>query len=242
MEIGEVFAASSTYDALNRPTRVTLPDGTVILPSFNESNFLASLQAQIRGQGDFIDFLKEQDYDAKGQRQFAHYGNELFIRYLYDPTTFRLTNMLTYKSGDDPDTDALQYLYYTYDPVGNITHIRDDAQQTHFFNNTVESPESLFEYDAIYQLILATGQHAGLPNDTIRDHSEVTFIPQLPHPNNSTAVRTYTEEFEYDMLGNIKALRHHFKTQSGVGNGWKRLYRYAYEEDSTNRTNRLRCH
>jgi len=45
-----VFTASSQYDALNRPTLVTLPDGTVISPTYNEANFLASLQAKIQGQ------------------------------------------------------------------------------------------------------------------------------------------------------------------------------------------------
>ena len=29
----------------------------------------------------------------------------------------------------------MQNLRYTYDPAGNITHIRDDAQQTIYFNN-----------------------------------------------------------------------------------------------------------
>jgi RHS repeat-associated protein len=240
LELGEVFIASSAYDALNRPVRVTLPDGTVIVPAYNEANFLSSLRAQIRGQGSFIDFLKGQDYDAKGQRQFAHYGNDLFTRYFYDPDTFRLINLLTYKSGDDPNSDGLQNLQYIYDPVGNITYIRDDAQQTHYFNNSVVKPESLFEYDAMYQLVLATGrEHAGLTNDSIRDHDDLEFVPQLPHPNNSTAVRTYTEEYEYDLLGNIKTLRHRFKTQSGVGNGWRRYYHYAYEDEPTNRTNRL---
>jgi RHS repeat-associated protein len=240
LEIGEVFIASSVQDALNRPTRVKLPDGTVIVPTYNEANFLASLQAQIRGQGAFIEFLKDQDYDAKGQRQFAHYGNEVFTRYFYDPNTFRLTNLLTYKSGDDPDTNGLQNLDYTYDPNGNITQIRDDAQQTHYFKNAVVKPESLFEYDAIYQLIRATGrEHASLTNNVIRNHSDLAFVPQSPHANNAGAVRTYTEEYEYDLLGNIKMLRHRFQAQAGAGSGWTRHYRYAYEDDPTNRTNRL---
>lgn len=240
LEIGEVFTASSLQDALNRPTRVTLPDGTVIVPTYNEANFLASLRAQIRGQGAFIEFLKDQDYDSKGQRQFAHYGNEVFTKYFYDPNTFRLTNLLTYRLGNDPDTQGLQNLHYTYDPNGNITQIRDDAQQTHYFNNAVVKPESLFEYDAIYQLIRATGrEHAGLTNNAIRSHSDLDFVPQLPHANDADAVRTYTEEYEYDLLGNIKVLRHRFQAQAGAGSGWTRQYRYAYEDDSTNRTNRL---
>ena len=240
LEIGEVFSANSQYDALNRPTQVTLPDGTVILPKYNEANFLASLQAKIRGQGNFIEFLKDQDYDAKGQRQFAHYGNEVFTRYFYDPNTFRLTNLMTYKSGDDPDTQGLQNLRYSYDPTGNITQIRDDAQQTHYFNNAVVKPESLYEYDAIYQLIRATGrEHAGGGNNVIRTNTDLDFIPQLPHANNTDAVRNYTEEYEYDLLGNIKVLKHHFQPQPGIGNGWTRHYRYAFEDNPANRTNRL---
>lgn len=240
LETNKPFTASSLHDSLNRPTQVTLPDGTVILPTYNEANFLASLRAQIRGQGAFIEFLQEQDYDAKGQRQFAHYGNDVFTRYFYDPDTFRLTNLLTYKSGRNPDTQSLQNLHYTYDPIGNITQTRDDAQQTHYFNNAVVRPESLFEYDAVYQLIRATGrEHASLSNNNIRNERDLDFVSQLPHANNATAVRTYTEEYEYDLLGNIQVLRHHFQAQAGAGNGWTRRYRYAYEDDPSNRTNRL---
>lgn len=239
LEAAEVFTASSLYDALSRPTRVTLPDGTVVVPTYNEANFLASLKAQIRGQGNFIEFLKDQDYDAKGQRQFAHYGNEVFTRYFYDPNTFRLTNLLTHKSGADPQTQGLQNLNYCYDPVGNITQIRDDAQQTHYFNNAVVKPESLYEYDAIYQLIRAKGRElAGGVNDTIRTHTDLAFV-QLPHPNNVDAVRNYTEEYEYDLLGNIKVMKHRFQSQAGIGNGWTRHYRYAFEDVPGNRTNHL---
>jgi RHS repeat-associated protein len=239
LETAEVFTASSLYDALNRPTRVTLPDGTIIVPTYNKANFLASLKAQVRGQGNSIEFLKDQDYDAKGQRQFAHYGNEVFTRYFYDPKTFRLTTLLTYKTGADPQTQGLQNLNYCYDPVGNITQIRDDAQQTHYFNNAVVKPQSLYEYDAIYQLIRARGRElAGGVNDAIRTHTDLDFV-QLPHPNNVDAVRNYTEEYEYDLLGNIKVLKHRFQNQAGVGGGWTRHYRYAFEDVPGNRTNRL---
>lgn len=239
LETAEVFTASSLYDALNRPTRVTLPDGTIIVPTYNEANFIASLKARIMGQGNFIEFLKGQDYDAKGQRQFAHYGNEVFTRYFYDPRTFRLTNLLTYQSGADPQTQGLQNLNYCYDPVGNITQIRDDAQQTHYFNNAVVKPENLYEYDAIYQLIRAKGRElAGGVNDAIRTHTDLDFV-QLPHPNNVDAVRNYTEEYEYDLLGNIKVMKHRFQTQAGLGSGWTRHYHYAFDAAPGNRTNRM---
>jgi len=52
-------------------------------------------------------------------------------------------------------------------------------------------------------------------------------------------VRTYIEEYEYDLLGNIKVLKHRFQPQPGIGNGWTRRYHYAFEDNPANRTNRL---
>jgi RHS repeat-associated protein len=239
LESAEVFSASSLYDALNRPIQVTLPDGTVIVPTYDEANFPVSLGAQIRGQGNFIDFLQQQDYDAKGQRQLALYGNKVSTRYFYDPQTFRLTNLLTGTSGAAPQTQALQNVNYWYDPVGNITQVRDDAQETYYFNNAVVKAESLYEYDATYQLIRATGRElAGGVNDAVRTDADLDFV-QLPYANDAEAVRNYAEEYEYDLLGNIKTLRHRFKSQAGIGNGWTRHYRYAFEDTPGDRTNRL---
>src|SRR5690606_13365105 len=36
----EVFTATSEIDALNRPSRVTLPDKTLLEPTYNEANML----------------------------------------------------------------------------------------------------------------------------------------------------------------------------------------------------------
>jgi RHS repeat-associated protein len=233
----ELFTGTSSYDALNRPIRVQLPDQTVVEPRFNESNFLDSLRVQIRGQGGFITFLVSQDYNAKGQRQFAKYGNNTITKYFYDPKSYRLVNLLTKKEDEINDDNSLQNLKYTYDPVGNITLLTDEAQQTHFFRNSVVKPENQFEYDAIYQLIKATGrEHAGIGGNVQRDHSDIPYISNLPHPNDSNAVRTYTEEYEYDELGNILKMQH-----IANGGSWTRRYRYTYQDDSTDRTNRLKA-
>ena len=86
----------------------------------------------------------------------------------------------------------------------------------------------------------ATGrERAGPVNDAIRDHGDLTPAASLPHANNTHAVRTYTEEYEYDLLGNITTLHHRFKNQMGIGTGWTRRYRYAHEDDPTDVTNRL---
>ncbi len=238
LETGEVFAAAGSYDALGRPTLVTLPDDTVMEPRYHVGGMLASLRARIRGQGPWIDFLRSQDYDARGKRQFAHLGNDLLTRYFHDPRTFRLVRMLTHPAGS-PGA-ALQDLHFEFDAVGNVVYARDDAQQTRYFNNAVVRPESFYEYDAVNQLVRASGREsAGGVNDAVRTHEDLASLPQLPAANNDTAVRNYTEEYDYDLLGNITAVRHRYQAQAGAGAGWTRHYRYAYQADAADRTNRL---
>ena len=228
----EVFSSSSAFDALNRPVMVTLPDKSVVEPKYNEANVLDSLRVKIRGEGDFVTFLENQEYDARGQRQFAKYGNGLVSNYSYDPKTFRLINLVTKKTGA-LDVQSLQNLHYTFDPVGNIVYAADDAQQTHFFKNAVVKPESTYEYDATYQLLTATGrEHAALGNNTQRGHSDLPSVPQLPHSNDEHAVRRYTERYKYDDCGNITLMHHEGQ--------WKRHYRYEYQDDPANSTNRLK--
>src|SRR3712207_8968418 len=55
--------------------------------------------------------LEAQDYDAKGQRQFARYGNGTITEYTYDPRTYRLTNLLT-KLRSEEHTSELQSRQY----------------------------------------------------------------------------------------------------------------------------------
>jgi RHS repeat-associated protein len=232
----EAFSGACEVDALNRSTKITMHGGTVFQPLYNEANLLDSLQVQLQGQGQFLTFLEGQDYDAKGQRQFAKYGNGTITEYSYDPKTRRLINLRTKLTGGDPNAQAIQNLNYTFDSLGNITQVRDDAQQRHFFANSVVYPESKYEYDAGYQLVKATGrEHAGLGGNAQRSHLDIPFIAQLPHANDANAVRNYSELYEYDDCGNIKKMQH-----IALNANWTKRYRYEYEDDPTNNTNRLK--
>jgi RHS repeat-associated protein len=228
----QVFDSETSYDALNRPIRVRLPDKTLFTPAFNEANILDSLSAEVRGTGPAVPFLVAQDYDAKGQRQFARYGNGTITRYGYDPFAQRLSRVLT-KSEPDPDTAALQALNITYDPVGNVVRVMDDAQQTRYFANAVVSPENLYAYDAIYQLVTAKGRElAALGGQTTA--ADAPVAGNLPHVNDAAAVRRYTQAYSYDDLGNLTRVRH-----TALDASWTRLYRYALDTDPASRTNRL---
>jgi len=227
----ETFTASSAFDALNRPTELVLPEGTVIQPTYNAGAYLASLHARVRGRGSFQPFLVEQHHDARGQRLSSTLANGTTSTYAYHPQTLRLVRAATRRVSDGT---LLQDLGFVFDPEGNITQYIDNAQQTLFFQNTVVRAESLYEYDAVYQLIKATGrEHASPLNDTPRDQTDAPWA-LLPAPSDAQALRSYTEQYTYDELGNLLSMRH--LTQNG---GWNRQYRYGYQADAADRTNRL---
>jgi len=211
-----IFNTSTVYDALNRTITLTSPDQSIITPTYNETNLLNKVDVQIKGVTQKTTFVKNIDYDAKGQRQSIVYGNNTATNYQYDPKTFRLKQLLTTgKNG----TDVLQKLQYTYDPVGNITTVKDLAQQALFFNNTVVDPSGHFTYDAIYQLINASGrEHIG--QNKPPDASDANRT-NLPMPGDGAALRNYAQTYQYDAVGNILQMIH----AAGAGS-WTRTYAY----------------
>ena len=232
----EVFTASTTYDALNRPISSIGPDNSEARPTYNEANLLERLEVRLRGAAQWTTFVENIDYNEKGQRTRIDYGNGVLTEYSYNPLTFRLSQMRTTRG---VDSAHLQDLRYTYDPVGNIAEIRDEAQQTIFFDNAVISPSSRYEYDALYRLIRAEGrEHIGQTTNNLPEHrsdlkphfdfNDITRR-NLAHPHNGQAMGNYVEEYEYDAVGNIMAMLH----QANGGN-WTRRYDYATD------SNRLR--
>ena len=105
------------------------------------------------------------DYNARGQRVSISYGNGTGSAYAYDPQTFRLTQLTTTRPASfAAGQRTVQDLAYYYDPAGNITRIRDDAdtQNVIFFRNQRVEPSASYTYDPLYRLIAATGrEHLG---------------------------------------------------------------------------------
>lgn len=232
----KTFDTFTTFDALNRPISLTTPDQSIIYPILNEANLLEKVEVKLQGATTRSTFVSNINYDAKGQRQFIEYGNGVKTEYRYDPQTFRLIQLLTTRIDNNQPT-RLQNLNYSYDPVGNITTIRDDSQQTNYFNGEVVSPSTQYQYDALYRLISASGrEHIGQttqqPPETrsdLKPHYDANDWTRrnLPHPNDAQAMRNYTELYEYDGVGNILTMIH-----QAMGGGWTRHYDY---EVSNNR-------
>src|SRR5262249_24936709 len=128
------------------------------------------------------------------------------------------------------DHGALQDSSYTYDPAGNITHIRDDAQQTIYFRNKRDEPSAEYTYDAVYWLIEATGrEHLGQAGGAPipQSYNDVPRVG-LTHPNDGNAMGLYLERYVYDAVGNFLEMQH--RGTDLANPGWTRAY--AYNEPS----------
>jgi len=212
----EAFTTSTTYDGLSRPATQTTPDGSVTELAYNDAGMLEGVEVAVRGATPADVCVSNIDYDVKGRRELIAYGNGTETTYAYDERTLRLTQVETVRTSDSA---TLQSLQYTYDPVGNITHITDGAQQTVYFNNAVVTATQTYTYDALYRLIEATGREHTSQGQPIS--SELTPGAH-PHPNDPSAMRTYVESYIYDAVGNIEQMQH-----VASGGNWTRRYNYA---------------
>jgi RHS repeat-associated protein len=214
-----IFDYRTTYDALDRTVRVIGPDRSVIHLGYNEASSLDSVDVNLRGAETVTSFVKNITYNPKLQRELIAFGNASRTRYSYDPLTFRLMRLETRRAFDEV---MLQDLRYTYDPVGNITHIADHAQQKVYFDNQVVSASNDYVYDAIYRLIGAQGRElVGLLANSEVDWDDGSRMNQ-PLPADGQAMRRYTEAYCYDMVGNILDVIHH-----AADGGWKRHNDYS---------------
>lgn len=256
----ETFSSSTLYDALSRPVQLTAPHSdkpgarvNVFRPGYNEANLLDRINVWLGRNAEPAELLDQKtadlqaviniDYNAKGQRTLIEYGNGTKTLYLYDPLTYKLTNLLTRRSaaafpGDCPQPPVsgwpgceVQNLHYTYDPVGNIAAIRDDAQQTVYFRNRRVEPGAEYTYDAIYRLIEAIGrEHLGQAADG-------SILPPAPtghqgaprlrliFPGDGNVMGRYLQQYVYDRVGNLLEMTH--SGSDPTQPGWKRTFTYS---------------
>ena len=242
------FVGSTLYDALNRPIQSVSPHNATMKPNVQRPGYdagaqLMSVDVWLQQAAAPTALLNPPSaerhavtaiaYNARGQRVKIGFGNGVSTAYAYDPLTFRMTQLTTTRpTSFAADQRVVQALEYFYDPVGNVTRIRDnaDTQNVIFFRNQRVEPSSDYTYDPLYRLIAATGrEHLGqtcgalsLPSQDSDDDSLRLRLPQLGDGN---AMATYAESYAYDALGNILSMGH----QVGAGS-WTR--RYAYNEAS----------
>ena len=245
----ETFVRITEYDALNRMTRLfnwhNLAPGSrvaVYEPQYSERGLLVAEAIVVRATKTATAYTEGPDaqralavrsiqYDVKGQRQLVELGNNSITRYDYDAETFRLRQLRTTRPGFDPsfpspasglrDEKVLQNLHYTFDPIGNITEIRDDAYEPAFFKNQLVEAVGKYTYDSMYRLISATGRENGAAVGASTQFEDVPFKVDFP-ASTAGILRNYRQEYQYDSVGNIKKVRH----VAGDPGSWTRTYAY----------------
>ena len=226
----EQHVSQIQYDALNRIASRKTPENSTIEYRFNEGNLLDEVRSNLRGELDgaqnpiWSTFASGITHNARRQRASFTPGNGVVTTYTYDETTFLVSDLLTRRGADN-----LQALHYTYDPSGNVSNIRDNAQQTIYFRNNRVDPSTDFTYDPTYRLIEATGrEHLGQTGNSNVSDALDSQNTSLDSPGDGNAMGGYTESYKYDSVGNILSLRHDGSDSSN--RGWTR--NYSYQERS----------
>lgn len=209
---GELFSSSIWYDALNRTKEILDPGGNTTIHTYNRSGLLNGVR--LNGS----DYVGDIHYDAKGQRQAIWYGNGTKTKYEYDPMTYRLRRLFTVNLSTNI---PLQDLNYFYDPSGNITRIRDNAQQDVFYNNALVAPVQDYTYDALYRLVVARGrEQEGIASFGAADNIDDAAW-KTTHKGDWNKLQNYTQSYAYDAVGNILTLSH-----SATLGSYTRSYEY----------------
>ncbi|HEM8290879.1 TPA: RHS repeat protein [Providencia stuartii] len=146
--------------------------------------------------------IKSIEYSAAGQKLCKKLGNGVVTCYEYEPQTQRLIRFSTERANNhELGFKCFQDLRYQYDPVGNILCIRNDAEQTRFWQNQKIEPEQRFTYDTLYQLVSVTGREMANINQQ-RHASPQRFM------FDSSMYTYYNRTYHYDKSGNLIESRH----------------------------------
>jgi RHS repeat-associated protein len=183
------------FDTFNRMQVLTYPDNdTVVTYSYDSGG----LVRQVSGtdSNDSYVFAPRVDYDKFGQRLLVDFGNGARTTYAYDDKTRRIASV----KASLPNGYTFHDLAFTYDKVGNLTQLKNNAIPPGDFpgpglGNAIGGPWTKdYAYDQLYRMTTSAGQHKTNPNE----------------------VSTYSYDQTYDTIHNItrKNQVHQFKNST----------------------------
>lgn len=230
LETRSPYETKIKYDALNRTIEKKTADDSIQNIIYNKAGLLEKIKVDVKGQGTIEEVIRNIDYNAKGQRDKIEYGNNTITSYNYDLKNYRLLKLETKRGA----SRILQDLNYTYDPVGNITEVYDNAQKTKFYKGAKINQKNKYTYDSFYQLIEATGrEHIGQVGFGPKDNWNDDWAKNELQVNNDMSLRRYTQKYFYDQVGNILQLKHHVQN---TAHRWTRNYQYHNNNNQLLRT------
>ncbi|EJS7223353.1 type IV secretion protein Rhs [Salmonella enterica] len=193
----KIYVSTISADARGISLNQTDAMGNQLSWRYDVSSHVKSQYATL-SDGKKQTLLEDTMWSTAGQVLEEKTGNGVTTSYRYEPETQRLSAMSALRA----DSTLLQDLDYGYDNTGNLISITDNTIATRYFQNQQTDGRREFTYDALYQLLEATG----------RENAGNTTVPYavLPAsiPTDSTQTIGYTRSFHYDDSGNLLSLSH----------------------------------
>ena len=164
------YTMEYSYDSFSRMLSVKFPDSGRELVEYKYDrggriqSIFGNLTQQVPQQPAHTDYLKHLGYDEFNQKRRMVSGNNIETKYDYDPVMRRLTNIFaksrdTFLAKQNKPARTFQDLHYQYDPVGNITEVRNDAPWDDPPGSIlgVSTTKYTFAYDDLYQVRRSEG-------------------------------------------------------------------------------------
>lgn len=197
------YLSAWQHDATGTWVTQTDAKGNVQQRGFDVAGRLVSSTLTLAG-GKPKPVLSAIAFNAAGQVLSETAGNGTISSYTYEPETRRLIGLNVTRPAQTGRATVVQDLSYTYDPVGNALSVSDAAQATRYWRNNKVEPACTYDYDALYQLVTATGR------ETANRGQQGHTLPQatVPLPSDDTVYTNYSRTYAYDRGGNLTAIRH----------------------------------
>ncbi|MBI2581455.1 VCBS repeat-containing protein [Candidatus Woesearchaeota archaeon] len=173
------FASGLEYDSADRVTKTRLPDDSEISYNYNSNGLLEGISGVVT----------DVDYNAVSSPLMLSYGNGLVTSYSYNPDNFRIHKVTT---------GSKQELAYSYDALGNVVRIGEDAKGvteamgydelnrlTSWDRETGEAKNQLdFEYDALGDIARVSSESGGSSYNYGNSprHSAAKIVAQAGEP------------------------------------------------------------
>jgi RHS repeat-associated protein len=181
------WASRYRYDALGELEAVSPLAGLEVSRRTYDNGWVRAVSVKT-GTGEQA-VVADATYRPQGAPDTVRYGDGAVLHYQYSPANQRLTGL----TGQAGDAEPVLRLGYTYDPVGNVTHIQNDSVLP-AEPGPVPDGSGDYRYDSLYQLRTGTGrEQAGAPDSA---------------DAGAASIERYEERYGYDHSGNLTSIDH----------------------------------
>ncbi|WP_454690550.1 RHS repeat-associated core domain-containing protein [Achromobacter aloeverae] len=188
------YCTAWTYNALGRVLRQTDARGHVQRRAYDVAGRKSAGWVQLQGQAEERGVTAAITYAAGGEIETKADANGIATAYTYEPQLTGRVLGIKVSRKQGAIATVLQDLAYTYDPVGNVVGMTDNAAQAACFKNQATTAARAYTYDALYRLLSASG----------RENAVASGSPDTDNPGpDPVNYRNYSRSYAYDLGGNL---------------------------------------